>query len=117
MNDHPLLSGHNVPAVCPKCGQPKLRRSHSTSKYEEIKKKYSFRRPFRCLQCGWRGWVDETHLHYAVIPETKVKGEEEVAIPDFNFEEEIDVEKLYEEALTSDELESAAGQESPDIPA
>lgn len=117
MNDHPLISGHNIPAICPKCGQAKLRRSHSTSKFEEIKKKYSFRRPFRCLQCGWRGWVDETHLHYAVIPESKVEGEEDVAIPDFSFEEEIDVEQLYEETLTDDALETAEEEDFQNIPA
>jgi predicted RNA-binding Zn-ribbon protein involved in translation (DUF1610 family) len=60
----------NVAAHCPKCGQPALRRSHSHYRFEKIRKKYSAKRPFRCHQCRWRGWIDETQLRYPVIMES-----------------------------------------------
>lgn len=33
-----------------------MHRSGSRSLYDHIKKKFTMARPFRCLDCGWRGW-------------------------------------------------------------
>ena len=47
---------------CPTCGSSPLMRSHARSIVEELRKRISSRRLFRCQACGWRGWtrVDDT---------------------------------------------------------
>jgi predicted RNA-binding Zn-ribbon protein involved in translation (DUF1610 family) len=64
MPEHTWMRPQNVAAICPKCGQPTLRRSHSHWKFEKFRKKYSLKRPFRCHNCHWRGWINETELRY-----------------------------------------------------
>jgi predicted RNA-binding Zn-ribbon protein involved in translation (DUF1610 family) len=78
-----------VPALCPKCGTARLHRSRSTSRTEELRKKYSSKRPFRCQECGWRGWIDEAHLRYPMrvpgMKKLKVTGRD-VPVPDFDLD-------------------------------
>jgi predicted RNA-binding Zn-ribbon protein involved in translation (DUF1610 family) len=64
MPSHPWLQSLDTVAICPKCGAPSLHRSRSRTTIEKFKRKYSFKRQFRCHQCGWRGWYDETRLRY-----------------------------------------------------
>lgn len=45
---------------CPKCKSEAVRRSRSRSRWEQWRKEITQKRPFRCAECGWRGWaVDE----------------------------------------------------------
>jgi hypothetical protein len=54
---------------CPTCGSRPLTRSHARTIGEELRKRMSSRRLFRCQACGWRGWtrVDET-ANYEPFP-------------------------------------------------
>ncbi len=40
--------------VCPECASPKLRRSRTRNLRERFLKVFH-RKPYRCLDCGWRG--------------------------------------------------------------
>jgi UDP-GlcNAc:undecaprenyl-phosphate GlcNAc-1-phosphate transferase len=42
---------------CGECGSLKMHRSHARSVFERARKALSARRPFRCNDCGWRGWL------------------------------------------------------------
>jgi hypothetical protein len=42
---------------CPKCGGRDMRRSRATGMYERFRKLHTPTRPFRCDDCGWRGWL------------------------------------------------------------
>jgi UDP-GlcNAc:undecaprenyl-phosphate GlcNAc-1-phosphate transferase len=54
---------------CPTCGSRPLTRSHGRNIGEELRKRVSSRRLFRCQACGWRGWtrVDDT-VRYEPYP-------------------------------------------------
>jgi hypothetical protein len=41
---------------CPICGSLKLRRSR-VRWWERHNKWFGWRRPFRCRECSWRGWL------------------------------------------------------------
>jgi FlaA1/EpsC-like NDP-sugar epimerase len=51
---------------CAKCGGRNVHRSHARGIYERLRKAHTPARPFRCEDCGWRGWllpvVDATPL-------------------------------------------------------
>jgi uncharacterized protein with PIN domain len=57
--------GSTVPALCPKCHAEALHRSHAHTPLEEKRKQVSSKRPFRCHECQWRGWLEETQLRYS----------------------------------------------------
>jgi len=42
---------------CPKCREGRARRSRARAFHERTYKQFTDRRPFRCLACGWRGWL------------------------------------------------------------
>jgi predicted RNA-binding Zn-ribbon protein involved in translation (DUF1610 family) len=45
---------------CPKCKSDKIHFSRSRSKWESWRKKVTGKRPYRCPDCGWRGWGPDT---------------------------------------------------------
>ena len=65
MSDHPWLQRLDVTAICPKCEEVSLRRSHTKTRFERFKREHSGMRIFRCHACGWRGWLDEAKLRYS----------------------------------------------------
>jgi hypothetical protein len=42
--------------ACPKCGFT-VQRSRAYSSFEHFRKRFTRKRPHRCLNCGWRGWM------------------------------------------------------------
>ena len=42
---------------CPKCGSTKIKRSHSRSFQERLRKLFN-QRPYRCIDCNWRGILE-----------------------------------------------------------
>jgi UDP-GlcNAc:undecaprenyl-phosphate GlcNAc-1-phosphate transferase len=42
---------------CVKCGGRNVHRSHARGIYERVRKVHTPARPFRCDDCGWRGWL------------------------------------------------------------
>lgn len=45
---------------CPHCGSSHVRRSH-LRRWEFLVKGFTRRRPHRCEDCRWRGWVVHAH--------------------------------------------------------
>ena len=44
--------------LCPSCSQ-QIHRSRVRNRWEEIRRLFTGRRPFRCHGCSWRGWRKE----------------------------------------------------------
>jgi predicted RNA-binding Zn-ribbon protein involved in translation (DUF1610 family) len=65
MSSHRFLQNHQVAAICPRCGESALHRQHKVTQVDELRKRFSLRRPFICGRCGWEGWIDEAFLRYA----------------------------------------------------
>ena len=42
---------------CPQCRSDAIHRSRTRSRWEELRKELTGKRPYRCDECGWRGWV------------------------------------------------------------
>jgi hypothetical protein len=42
--------------LCEKCGCEALERSRSRSRFETWRQRWTGKKPFRCHNCGWRGW-------------------------------------------------------------
>jgi predicted RNA-binding Zn-ribbon protein involved in translation (DUF1610 family) len=42
---------------CPKCKSRKIHRSRTKPGLEKIRKTLTGKAPFRCSDCGWRGWA------------------------------------------------------------
>ena len=42
--------------TCPRCGSTRLKRSHSRNARERVLK-FLGRRAYRCIDCGWRGFL------------------------------------------------------------
>lgn len=86
---HPWMQTLNIAAICPKCNEPELRRSHARSLFERMIKDHTLKRPFRCHACGWRGWCDETALTFPITPE-KLQASRPISaddsIPDFTLD-------------------------------
>jgi len=47
------VTGH----VCARCGSSRLNRSRHRSFVDSIRRSLTRKRPYRCLACGWKGWV------------------------------------------------------------
>lgn len=47
---------------CPKCGEYSFHKSHTRNSYERFIKKVFRRRPYRCHDCGYRGWISSSAL-------------------------------------------------------
>ncbi len=43
---------------CQACGAMALNRSHTRTGPERLRRKLTQKRPYRCQECGWRGWRD-----------------------------------------------------------
>jgi hypothetical protein len=43
--------------VCARCGSSRLNRSRHRSFVDSIRRSLTRKRPYRCLACGWKGWV------------------------------------------------------------
>jgi FlaA1/EpsC-like NDP-sugar epimerase len=43
--------------ACPNCTTGRLRRSRTRKLRERIRREFTAQRPFRCTDCGWRGWL------------------------------------------------------------
>src|SRR5262249_44175188 len=43
--------------ACPNCTTGRLRRSRTRKLREKVRREFTLRRPFRCTDCGWRGWL------------------------------------------------------------
>ncbi len=44
--------------VCPAC-ENHLHRSHTHGLRERFVKSFTPYRPYRCMECGWRGWLSK----------------------------------------------------------
>jgi UDP-GlcNAc:undecaprenyl-phosphate GlcNAc-1-phosphate transferase len=58
-DEPPGTPGYASPAdapPCGRCGGPNVRRSKVRGAYERFRKLRTPTRPFRCHDCGWRGW-------------------------------------------------------------
>jgi FlaA1/EpsC-like NDP-sugar epimerase len=44
-------------AVCAACSSTSIQRSRVTGVIEHIRRQFTARRPYRCYECGWRGWI------------------------------------------------------------
>jgi UDP-GlcNAc:undecaprenyl-phosphate GlcNAc-1-phosphate transferase len=57
------VPGTRVPIVagqcCPSCTGHSLYRSHVRTLSERVRKRLTDKRPFRCQNCGWRGWTQD----------------------------------------------------------
>jgi hypothetical protein len=53
--------------ACPRCRAMGIQRSHSRSWIEGWRKARSQKRPYRCRECGWRGWL---------LPQERLQGPE-----------------------------------------
>ena len=45
--------------TCPVCGSKRVVRSRTRLGLESVRRKLTTRRPYRCFNCKWRGWVDD----------------------------------------------------------
>jgi hypothetical protein len=45
---------------CPKCKSEEVRFSRSKSRWETWRKGITGKRPYRCRDCGWRGWAPDS---------------------------------------------------------
>lgn len=68
MAGHQWMQSLRDTSVCPKCHKYSLQRSTVHNKYEDFRKRHASARPYRCHECGWRGWLKENDLTY---PSTK----------------------------------------------
>ena len=46
--------------ACPACGHDDIHHSRFRSWVERLRFNLTGRLPFRCHQCGWRGWREDT---------------------------------------------------------
>lgn len=91
MLKQPWSLGSTVPALCPKCNAEALHRSHAHSTLEEKRKQLSHKRPYRCHECQWRGWLEEAQLRYsAAVVKSRVVSNHahDVDIPDIALDED-----------------------------
>lgn len=44
---------------CPKCQSLSVHRSRSRNPWERWRKEITGKRPYRCADCGWRGWAPD----------------------------------------------------------
>jgi hypothetical protein len=44
--------------VCPRCGEPTLRRASDRALFARLRRTFTRKRPHACVKCGWNGWID-----------------------------------------------------------
>ena len=60
---------------CPSCAGGHVRRSRTRKLRERIRRELTAQRPFRCTDCGWRGWLmpkdctDHVPLEHQTVPD------------------------------------------------
>jgi hypothetical protein len=42
---------------CPRCDSHKVQCSRTRFRWEVWRRKFTGKRPYRCANCGWRGWA------------------------------------------------------------
>ena len=47
-----------VHATCSSCDCGSVRRSRVSGPFEHLRRQFTEKRPYRCHECGWRGWID-----------------------------------------------------------
>jgi hypothetical protein len=45
---------------CPSCKSEAIHRSRTRNRWEQFRRELSGKRPYRCRECGWRGWGVDT---------------------------------------------------------
>ena len=45
--------------ACPVCGSRRIVRSRTRVGLESVRRKLTTKRPYRCFNCKWRGWLDD----------------------------------------------------------
>lgn len=81
--------GKVTAALCPECHASALYRSHTTSTLEEKRKKFGRKRPYRCHECSWRGWLEDAELRYSaegMKQKTLASAQEDVDVPDISLD-------------------------------
>jgi predicted RNA-binding Zn-ribbon protein involved in translation (DUF1610 family) len=58
-------SSEKTPFGCPACHCYAIYRSKLRG-FEHVKKFFTAERPYRCHDCGWRGWLE--NIRYATVP-------------------------------------------------
>ncbi len=43
--------------TCPKCRSKRVHRSRTRGRFERLRRQLTGKAPFRCSDCGWRGWA------------------------------------------------------------
>ncbi len=59
-SDEPT-AGHalaDTPGTCPACASATIHRSRISSRLEHVRRQFTDKRPYRCSECGWRGWIE-----------------------------------------------------------
>ena len=51
--------------ACSSCASTAVRRSRVTGPFEHIRRQFTDERPYRCYECGWRGWILVAHQSQA----------------------------------------------------
>ena len=81
--------GKVTAALCPECHASALYRSHTTSTLEEKRKQFGRKRPYRCHECSWRGWLEDAELRYSaegMKQKTLASAQEDVDVPDISLD-------------------------------
>jgi len=65
MDITPPVSEDQSPFGCPSCHSYAIYRSKPRG-LERLKEYVTTERPYRCHDCGWRGWVE--NIRYAAFP-------------------------------------------------
>lgn len=60
--------------ACPKCGRHTAQRSRARSAPERLRRRLSSERLFRCMSCGWRGWMAVMDIPRVASPLTEAAG-------------------------------------------
>jgi UDP-GlcNAc:undecaprenyl-phosphate GlcNAc-1-phosphate transferase len=66
------LAAASESAPCGRCSSRNVRRSRAHGTYERFRKLHSPLRPYRCNDCGWRGWLQPLE-RATPLPETLVQ--------------------------------------------
>ena len=45
-------------ATCALCASRSVHRSRLSGTLEHLRRQFTRKRPYRCYECGWRGWID-----------------------------------------------------------
>ncbi len=61
----PVATAHQA---CSSCSSGSLHRSRAHGAFEQLRKQFTAKRPYRCYACGWRGWIDVVSFLPAPAP-------------------------------------------------